>query len=143
MIEINEVQQVEVTDWQVEAQSVVAFFDMFADIPEYLIATKAAEHVFKVGGPDLRGVIKDTMCPKEFIHEQNFFTIQELAVRLNISENEINDSLESGKNYQYKQDGVWYATDTGAKYCHVHSWRTVGESGRFLKWNIDMVRNLF
>ena len=54
--------EVQVTDWQIEAQSVVAFFDMFGDIPEYLIATKAAEHVYKIGGPDLRDIIENTMC---------------------------------------------------------------------------------
>lgn len=141
--DLKDIQRIDVSGsipiWETAAFSMKRVMNDLG-IPEQFIAPEVIEHIYKLGGPDLRGIIKELPCFKK---QKMPIMLEptELGKVFEMSASRMNKTLKK-LGLQSKQGEQWIPTHKGDWLCEINQWETPYKSGFNYKWNLNKVKEL-
>lgn len=132
----------EIPHWSIEANGIEHVLGMLK-APAHIIASEMVKHVLNVGGPDLRGTIKELPCSQNIKDDEVMLEPTSLGKHFGLKASAMNKKLRD-LDLQYHDGTGWIPTEKGSKistrnYCasEANSW-----TGYNYKWNLKAVKHL-
>lgn len=132
----------EVPHWSIEANGIEHVLGMLK-APAHIIASEMVKHVLKVGGPDLRGIVKELPCSQNLKEEDMYLEPTSLGSKLGFSGRDMNRKLKE-LGLQSRKGDSWEPTAKGALYSHLNHCASEQNSwtGYNYRWNYKAIKQM-